>query len=109
MIPADVNSVTAATDLAVSANTTFLQFTSSLINDTASNRITAGTKQAALLTRDVTAATLVSLDLDMAAETLVLHFNETMNVSSFNVGGIMLQVSSNANATGGVQLTTSEY
>ena len=107
MIPADVNSVTAATDLAVSANTTFLQFTSSLINDTASNRITAGTKQAALLTRDVTAATLVSLDLDMAAEALVLHFNETMNVSSFNVGGIMLQVSSNANAAGGVQLTTS--
>ena len=69
MIPADVNSVTAATDLAVSANTTFLQFTGSPINNKARNRITAATKQAALLTRDVTAATLVSLDLDMAAET----------------------------------------
>jgi hypothetical protein len=111
LLETDVNSLTAAGDLAISTATTFLSFGSGLVNDTAGNSVSAisssAAQQAALHTEDSTAATLSGFDLNMNAETLTLHFNETMNASSLVIGGITLQVSSNSTADGQHQLNSS--
>ena len=68
LIPADVNSVTAATDLAVSANTTFLQFTGSPISnkaeDTEHTRLHPGGRPVRMLVQEIsTSRDLLSVQI----------------------------------------------
>ena len=84
--------------LAISQETTFLAFPKELIDDMNENSIvpipTTDARMVQTFIPDTTHPYLISWELDIDDGTLVLHFPETMDSSSFNVTELRIQSSS---------------
>ena len=91
----DKNEIKARDTLAVSRNTTYIAIVSDTVTDNAGNevRTIAGTSplQVSEYTPDMERPSLISFDLDMDEGILLLHFNETVNVSTLLLDLLTLQ------------------
>ena len=90
----DLNQIKFFTELAQDENSTFLSITEQTITDMNSNKVNSITLTGSLMVstykRDETAPLLRTFDLNLTSETLTLHFDETVNVSSIVYSGIRL-------------------
>ena len=100
----DLNSIKALTTLAISVESTYIAFFSGAVMDlsnqnvrmlSASNAIRAST-----FTPDTTDPRLNSFVLDLNEGTIVFTFSETVNASSFDLTGVVLQSVQNAQQGG---------
>ena len=95
----DLNRIKFFTELAQDVNSTFLSITELAITDMNSNNVTTITFNDSLMVStyivDETAPLLQTFDLNLTSETLTLHFDETVNVSSIVYSGLTL-LSSNS-------------
>eukprot|EP00042_Codosiga_hollandica_P059493 m.918095 g.918095 ORF g.918095 m.918095 type:complete len:4523 (+) comp60173_c0_seq1:4307-17875(+) len=91
----DVNAIKARVGLAMAADSTFLSVSQLLIVDMQGNRVVPVLSQAALAVStyvvDRVAPRLVSFDLDMNLEQIVLTFSETLASSQISVTELTLQ------------------
>ena len=88
----NLNYIKQQTNLATNGNNAFLRLLSTAVSDTSGIFIEeSNIFRVSNFTMDTTAPNLVSFDLDMNALELTLVFDETVNTSSLNVGGILLQ------------------
>ena len=92
----DLNELKILTDLATGANDTYIQLQNYSITDTSENMLNVSNipLRVSNYTADRTNPVLTSFDLDMDNSTLVLHFSETVNVSSLDFTRVRLQQSS---------------
>ena len=90
----DLNQIKYFTELAQDENSTLLSITEQTITDMNSNEVNSITLTDSLMVstykRDETAPLLRTFDLNLTSETLTLHFDETVNVSSIVYSGLML-------------------
>ena len=97
---ADLASIRAASPLATTLATTFMTFTTALVQDMSNWPITARTNfQVAVHTADLIQPTLSDYSLDMDRGSLVLTYNETIQPANFSVTSVTLRESSAAGAT----------
>ena len=91
----DLNLIKQLTDLATNVQNTFLSFTNEAISDMFDNPIMPLNISEALAvqfyTPDITPPILNGFSLDLNTEELTLSFSETVNASTLNVSGIVLQ------------------
>ena len=91
----DLNEIKRITGLATSPEDTYLRVAAAGIQDTNGNYIVPVPNGNALMvtqfTEDRTRPELVSYDLNLSTERLVLTFSETVNSSSLDVTGIVIQ------------------
>jgi hypothetical protein len=92
----DLDNMKKILTLATRAEDTYLAFTSNLIKDMAGNSIvprsSADAKRVQYYWADKTSPTLVNFTLDLNGNgSLILTFDETVNVSSFNPDAVWLQ------------------
>lgn len=91
----DLNRIKQLTSLAVDRDSTFVSATELAVRDMNNNTLVSVPTENALqvtnFTSDQTDPELVSVQLDLDAETLALSFSETVNVSTFNIRGISIQ------------------
>ena len=106
--PDDANYIKTYTNLASSANNTFLSLTSSAITDMNNNSVTAvfslNATQVTKYTPDTTSPVLVSFELDLTEEELRFVFDETVNVTSIDTSVLQfigLFATDNYTLTGG--------
>ena len=92
---ADKNAIKARENLAISNDTTYIAIRATTVSDNAGNhvlQIPARTPlQVSQFTPDAERPSLMSFDLDMNEGILLLHFNETVNVSTLFVDRFTLQ------------------
>ena len=97
----DLNLLKQLAHLAINNDTTFLSLSRNAISDMNSNPVEEISpdiaRQVSVYTPDTTSPSLIDFSIDLDAETLLLFFSETVNVSSFDVQGISLQSTSNSN------------
>ena len=90
----DLNQVKFFTELAQDENSTFLSITDQMITDMNLNNVNGITFTDSLMVstyiRDETAPLLRTFDLNLTSETLTLHFDETVNISSIVYSGLTL-------------------
>ena len=93
----DQNAIKFRTDLAQDQNSTFLSITHLAATDMNSNPVLPIPLHASLpvstFISDTTGPKLNSFDLNLTAETLTLHFEETVNISSLQYSRLTLQPS----------------
>ncbi|KAL5489594.1 hypothetical protein EMCRGX_G018704 [Ephydatia muelleri] len=93
----DLNQIKRMATLAVGANSTYISFSSSLVEDMFENMIVPISYNSSLqvrnYTKDSVRPVLGSFNLDLTSETLILFFSETVNTLSLNVSQITLQSS----------------
>ena len=89
----DLNALKYRSELATSENNTFLSITNLTVVDMNDNYVVEEELgiQCRIHTPDLTSPVLVGFTLSMDNTSLVLTFNETVNASSLNVGGITIQ------------------
>ena len=91
----DKNGIKAAEGLATSNDTTYIAVRPSAVSDNAGNRVNPILARNAIpvteFTPDAERPSLLSFDLDMNTGILLLHFNETVNVSTLFVDRFTLQ------------------
>ena len=95
----DLNAIKFYTDLAVNLSTTCLSFSAALLRDVAGNPIVEtldAPVQAVEFVPDRVPPKLLSFDLDMDEEVLVLTFDETVDSDSLDVTQLSLQPVANA-------------
>lgn len=94
----DRNEIKRLTDLAISAETTFVFITSNFVADTGGNPVVAINSSSAIpvsnFTADSAPPRLIRYDLDMDGPLLTLYFSETVDVESLNLTQLTLQASS---------------
>ena len=110
--PDDFNEIKRLSDLATSANTTYLSLTQFSIEDTNANRVVPTVITVTNYTEDATPPEVTSFIFDLNLGQLHFTFSETVNVSSLNITEITLQSVQISTATthsvrlaGGVILT----
>ena len=90
----DQNLIKYLTELAQNENSTFISLTELTITDMNLNMILPISSTDSLMVstyfRDETGPRLQSFDFNLTAETLTLHFDETVNVSSIDFSGLSL-------------------
>ena len=90
----DLNNIKAITDLATEAGNTYLAISDRTVLDMNTNNVneltTLGALPVRIFTEDEIRPTLLSFDLDLDLEVLVLTFDETVNVSSLNLSRVTL-------------------
>ena len=108
----DLNEIKRLSDLAISANTTYLSLTQFSIEDTNANRVVPTVITVTNYTEDATPPEVTSFTFDLNLGQLHFTFSETVNVSSLDVTQITLQSvqnsttsSYNVRLAGGVILT----
>ena len=102
----DINSVKFDEVLATSAANTFLSFTSNLITDMSGNLVVpASGVQVSDFIPDITPPQLVSFDLDLNEELLILNFDEIIHRGSFNASGVTLLSSDDPSTAQSVTLS----
>ena len=91
--PEDLNNIKANFDLAVSQATTSLLPRPNLVADTSNNLLQGSPTliQASMYTNDTNQPSLVTFNLDLDSDTLLLTFNETVDVGTIDVAEIYLQ------------------
>lgn len=98
----DQNAIKFLTELAQDENSTFISITEHTITDMNSNDVLAMSLDNSLMVstyfRDDSGPLLRTFDLNLTEETLTLHFDETVNVSSIDYSGLIL-LSSISNPT----------
>jgi len=108
MLADDVNTMAKNETLCVDENSTFMSITSDLVRDMATVKVATISANAArktsLFIEDKTRPRVTSFDLNMNNGTIVFHFNETMDISSFNVTQVALQSSSNTGGDASLRL-----
>ena len=91
----DKNAIKQLIRLVTSNETTYLSITSTAVEDTSGNQVMAIPISLALpvsmFVADADRPILLSWDLDMNTGTFILHFNETVNVSTINLDQFVLQ------------------
>ena len=91
----DLNELKRLEDLGTSINNTFLTIRNSTVLDMVGLGVTevsyASAVQVSQVIRDANRPSLLAFTLNMTEGTLLLTFNETVNVSSLNVEGVALQ------------------
>ena len=96
----DLNDLKRLPLLASTKNNTYIRLYRGAIRDMNNNFVSALTRELALgvdnYTTDTTRPELVSFDLNLSSERLILTFTETVNSSSFDVTGIVIQGSPSA-------------
>ena len=99
----DLNNIKAAVSLATSRETTYLAFFSDAVTDLSGNGIGILATTRALVASDFvidsTNPRLDEFDLNLDEGTLILTFSETVNASSFDLSGVVLQAVENAQQT----------
>ena len=92
---ADLNELKRQTGLATSQNNSYITLTPAAIRDMNGNRVAAVERNASvrvsLFIPDTTSPALESFDVDLTEETLTLHFDETVNSSSFDLEQFVFQ------------------
>ena len=90
----DLNVIKFLTELAQDENSTFLSISMLAITDMNSNYVNGIPPTDSLMVstyfRDETGPILRTFDLNLTAETLILHFDETVNISSIDFSGLTL-------------------
>ena len=93
----DTDRIKASTQLATSADNTFLSLTASTIQDVSGSPVVPVSPSSALpvniFTEDLTQPELISFSLDLDIGSLQLTFSEAVNISTLNPTGITLQSS----------------
>jgi len=96
----DLNNIKALVSLATSIETTYLAFFSDAVTDLSGNGIDMLATTSALVASDFFADTtnplLNAYELNLDEGTLILTFSETVNASSFDLSGVVLQSVRNA-------------
>jgi oligoribonuclease (3'-5' exoribonuclease) len=108
----DLNALKANADLATSASDAVLVVAAGVVADMAENGAVSVTLDSPAFTFDTTSPTLVSFDMNMNTEVILLTFSEAMNVSSatatdFTLHSAASSASFNYTLTGGEMLETS--
>ena len=105
----DLNRLKQLTHLAINNDTTFLSLARNTVADMNSNQVeevsSSDAAQVATYTPDTTSPTLEGFSIDLDAETILLFFSETVNVSSFDIQGITIQSTADSDAVS-VNLTS---
>ena len=90
----DLNAIKFLTELAQDENSTFLSILMPAVTDMNSNDVFGIPPNDSLMVstyfRDETGPVLRTFDLNLTAETLTLHFDETVNISSIDYTGLTL-------------------
>ena len=106
----DINSIKFDEVLATSETNTFLSFQSNLITDMNRNPVVpASGVQVSVFIPDTTPPRLVSFDLNLSEELLILKFDETIHRGSFNASGVTLLSSADPSTAQSVTLTYVYY
>ena len=91
----DMNAIKKLYNVVTSKSTTHLSLTTNTVMDMIGNRVvevsTNNAKQVASFTADSSSPMLLSYDIDMNREVIMLTFDETVNVASFDVSEINIQ------------------
>ena len=91
----DINELNKMTNLATNGNNTYIAMTRDAIMDMNENRVievpSHNSTEASIVYKDVTKPELVSYDLNLTSEYLLLTFNEVVNTDTFNVQYIVFQ------------------
>lgn len=91
----DLNEIKRISQLAVSADTTYIRITRGAVRDMNDNSVATIFEddglQVSQYMPDMTSPDLVRFDLDLSRERLILTFSETVNASSVDTSGIVLQ------------------
>ena len=91
----DMNAIKKLYNVATSKSTTYLSLTTNTVLDMIGNRVeeisTNNARQVTSFAADSTSPTLVSYDINMNREVIMLTFDETVNVASFDVSEINIQ------------------
>ena len=106
----DLNAVTEKSSLLTSLNTSYISFTQDAFQDLSDNPVVArpfsNALPASMFIDDGTRPTLSEFYLDMNEGSVTLVFDETVNITSFNISGITLH--RNADITLGESLRLTE-
>ncbi len=96
----DLNEIKRLEQLYTDISDSYLRFTQNAVRDMAGNAVITimsfEALQAMAYDDDMTRPALLSFDLDMTAENLILHFRETVDFMTLNTSGIILQSVFNA-------------
>ena len=91
----DMNAIKLLFNVATSKSTTYLSLTANTVLDMIGNRVvevsTNNARQVTSFTADSTSPMLVSYDINMNREVIMLTFDETVNIASFAVSEINIQ------------------
>ena len=91
----DLNAIKRIVSLAIDNATTYLSITAQAARDVFDNPVTSIIPENSLIvtefTRDMTPPLLDSFFLDLDDEKITFSFSETINVTSFNIGQLLLQ------------------
>ena len=91
----DLNEIKRISQLAVSSDTTFIRVTQGAVQDMNGNYVATifedNGLQVSQYMPDITSPELVNFDLDLSRERIILTFSETINASSVDTSGIVLQ------------------
>ncbi|KAL5488651.1 hypothetical protein EMCRGX_G017627 [Ephydatia muelleri] len=99
----DLNALKILPPLVTSVNNTYILLQANTVTDMSNNLLNTSNLplRVSAYTKDFTSPRLVAFDINVNNATLTLYFSESVNVSSFSVSQITLQVASN--------LTVSSY
>ena len=105
----DLNGIKAADNLATSTNNTFLTATANGVRDLNGNSLRPiSSLQVFTFVSDQTQPSLVYWELDLNLGSLTLHFDETVNSTSFDASGVTL-VSSSSSLSVAYTLTNTSF
>ncbi|XP_062518522.1 uncharacterized protein LOC134193700 [Corticium candelabrum] len=98
----DLNEIKKNSMLFVDENSTYISFPSTTVRDMVGNYVReindSSATRSSLFVSDTTSPRVLAFDLDMNVGALTMRFSETVDVSSIDVTGITLQVSSDVDS-----------